>query len=145
MGANRGGLLLSRLGDIGASLARSKKGIALIGLGSVGIELNRLDEFSDLDFFAIVEPGYKAEFIEGLDWLGSICRSRIRFGTHRTVTSCYFRMAFSASSPSLRNENCQRFPLPRVGSSGGRKALRTRSRSRSESTAFQRIRRWNGR
>ena len=73
MGANRGGLLLSRLGDIGASLARSKKGVALIGLGSVGIELNRLDEFSDLDFFAIVEPGYKAEFIERLDWLGSIC------------------------------------------------------------------------
>jgi lincosamide nucleotidyltransferase B/F len=73
MGPSRGDLLLSRLSDIGASLARSKKGIALIGLGSVGIELDRLDEFSDLDFFAIVEPGYKADFIEHLDWLGSIC------------------------------------------------------------------------
>jgi lincosamide nucleotidyltransferase B/F len=66
-------LLLSRLNEIGASLARSKKAVALIGLGSVGIELDRLDEFSDLDFYAIVKPGYKAEFIEDLDWLGSIC------------------------------------------------------------------------
>ena len=65
--------MLSRLNEIGASLARSNKAVALIGLGSVGIEVDRLDEFSDLDFFAIVEPGCKAEFIEHLDWLGSIC------------------------------------------------------------------------
>ena len=65
--------MLSRLNDIGTSLARSNKAVALIGLGSVGIEVDRLDEFSDLDFFAIVEPGYKTEFIEQLDWLSSIC------------------------------------------------------------------------
>ena len=75
-------LLLSRLNDIGASLARSKKAVALIGLGSVGIEVDRLDEFSDLDFFAIVEPGYKAEFIEDLDWLGSICSDRLFLSEH---------------------------------------------------------------
>ena len=73
MSPSRQDLLLSRLNDIGASLAHSNKAVALIGLGSVGIEVDRLDEFSDLDFFAIVEPGYKAEFIEHLDWLGSIC------------------------------------------------------------------------
>jgi lincosamide nucleotidyltransferase B/F len=73
MGHSRQDLLLSRLNDIGTSLARSNKAVALIGLGSVGIEIDRLDEFSDLDFFAIVEPGYKREFIEQLDWLGSIC------------------------------------------------------------------------
>jgi hypothetical protein len=73
MGHSRQDLLLSRLNDVGTSLARSSKAVALIGLGSVGIELDRLDEFSDLDFFAIVEPGYKREFIEQLDWLATIC------------------------------------------------------------------------
>jgi lincosamide nucleotidyltransferase B/F len=73
MRPSRQELLLSRLNDIGTSLARSNKAVALIGLGSVGVEVDRLDEFSDLDFFAIVELGYKTEFIEQLDWLGSIC------------------------------------------------------------------------
>ncbi|HEY5742309.1 MAG TPA: hypothetical protein VIS99_07190 [Terrimicrobiaceae bacterium] len=66
-------LLISRLNEIGASLAESNKAIALIGLGSVGVELDRLDEFSDLDFFAIVEPGLKREFLEDIWWLRSIC------------------------------------------------------------------------
>ncbi len=39
----------------------------------MGQELERLDEYSDLDFFAIVEPGHKQAFIESLDWLSSIC------------------------------------------------------------------------
>ena len=66
-------LLISRLNAIGASLALSAKGVALIGLGSVGLETDRLDEFSDLDFFAIVETGAKTVFLEHLEWLGVIC------------------------------------------------------------------------
>jgi hypothetical protein len=65
--------LLTRLDEIGASLERSGKALALIGLGSVGLEMERLDDYSDLDFFAIVEPGYKGAFIDNLDWLSSIC------------------------------------------------------------------------
>ncbi|HEU5349434.1 MAG TPA: hypothetical protein VFU63_12560 [Ktedonobacterales bacterium] len=42
-------------------------------MGSVGTELNRIDQYSDLDFFAIVEPGYKAAFIENLAWLEAVC------------------------------------------------------------------------
>lgn len=64
--------LLTRLDEIGKSLEKSEHGLALLGLGSVGAELARLDEYSDLDFFAIVEPGYKQAFIEKLDWLESI-------------------------------------------------------------------------
>lgn len=64
-------LLLTRLDEIGQSLARSGHALALIGLGSVGLERQRLDEYSDLDFFAIVEPGYKARYIEQLDWLSA--------------------------------------------------------------------------
>jgi len=64
--------LLGRLDSIGRSLAGSGHALALIGLGSVGEELHRLDEYSDLDFFVIVEPGYKRHYIENLDWLSSL-------------------------------------------------------------------------
>lgn len=64
--------LLNRLDAIGASLARSDHALALIGLGSVGDERDRLDEYSDLDFFAIVQPGYKDAFISDLSWLERI-------------------------------------------------------------------------
>ena len=64
--------LLSRLDQIGQSLERSGHGLALIGLGSVGAELQRLDDYSDLDFFAIVEQGHKWGFINDLGWLSEI-------------------------------------------------------------------------
>jgi len=66
-------LLLARLDAIGRSLEKSGHALALVGLGSVGMELERLDAYSDLDFFAIVEDGCKAHYIENLDWLSSLC------------------------------------------------------------------------
>ena len=66
-------LLLARLEDIGHSLERSGHALALIGLGSVGNELERLDEYSDLDFFAIIEEGFKQQYLHNLDWLASVC------------------------------------------------------------------------
>lgn len=66
-------ILLARLDAIGMSLARSGNGLALIGLGSAGLELDRLDQYSDLDFFAIVETGHKDNYLENLAWLSSIC------------------------------------------------------------------------
>jgi len=71
--------LLTRLDDIGRSLERSGHALALLGLGSVGIELERLDEYSDLDFFAIVEEGFKRQYLDNLDWLAHIC----------PITFCY--------------------------------------------------------
>ena len=64
--------LLNRLNEIGQSLDRTGKALALIGLGSVGQELDRMDNYSDLDFFAIVEPGQKERFLTNLDWLSSL-------------------------------------------------------------------------
>jgi hypothetical protein len=64
--------LLNRLDEIGQSLARSGHALALIGLGSVGVELERLDVYSDLDFFAIVEAGYKSAYLNDLAWLSAI-------------------------------------------------------------------------
>jgi len=66
---DRSKLLLSRLDEIGAALSRRDGALALLGLGSVGIETDRIDEFSDLDFFAIVAPGHKAAFLGDLGWL----------------------------------------------------------------------------
>jgi hypothetical protein len=40
----------------------------LLGLGSIS-EKKRLDEYSDIDFFLIVENGEKERFINQLDWL----------------------------------------------------------------------------
>jgi hypothetical protein len=64
--------LLTRLDEIGRSLERSKGALALIGLGSVGLELDRIDEYSDLDFFIIVEAGYKQAYIDSLRWLSDV-------------------------------------------------------------------------
>lgn len=64
--------LLTRLDEIGHSLARSGHGLALIGLGSVGLELDRIDKYSDLDFFAIVEEGYKQDYLDSLQWLEDV-------------------------------------------------------------------------
>lgn len=62
-------LLLQRLAAIGLALSQRQHTLALLGLGSVGEEIHRLDDYSDLDFFAIVEPGHKMRFVEHLDWL----------------------------------------------------------------------------
>jgi hypothetical protein len=65
-------LLLARLDEIGHSIARSDHVLALIGLGSVGLETDRLDDYSDLDFFVIVERGFKHIYLDRLDWLSSV-------------------------------------------------------------------------
>jgi hypothetical protein len=65
-------LLLSRLEQIGRSLEQTDHALALIGLGSVGEDLYRLDDYSDLDFFVIVQPGAKSEFLTQLEWLSSV-------------------------------------------------------------------------
>ena len=65
-------LLLQRLNDIARSLQSSGKARALLGLGSVGTEVGRLDAYSDLDFFVIAKNGMKQHLIDDLSWLSSI-------------------------------------------------------------------------
>lgn len=64
--------LLRRLDQIGESLATEPTARALLGLGSVGVELDRLDDHSDLDFFVIVDPGSKSRYLESLDWMSRV-------------------------------------------------------------------------
>lgn len=63
--------LLQRLDDIGRSLAQRPTALALIGLGSVGRDLDRLDDYSDLDFFVIVESDHKPDYLADLSWLAA--------------------------------------------------------------------------
>jgi hypothetical protein len=70
--SSRTELLNRRLEEIGHRWKRNlMPGSAGIGLG--GLEVDRLDDFSDLDFFVLVEPGFKQHFFTDLSWLSSIC------------------------------------------------------------------------
>lgn len=71
--------LLHRLSEIGHSLAQTDQALALIGLGSIGRELDRLDEYSDLDFFVIVAPGAKRAFLDDLTWLSTLAPIAFHF------------------------------------------------------------------
>jgi len=62
-------LLLQRLDAIARSLASRADAIALLGVGSVGRDLDRIDEHSDLDFFAIVEDEAKQSYLDDIGWL----------------------------------------------------------------------------
>ncbi|WP_237737982.1 hypothetical protein [Exiguobacterium antarcticum] len=64
--------LLNRLDQIGRQLEQTQDAWLLLGLGSVGQELERLDAYSDLDFFVITKPGQKQRFLDRLDWLESV-------------------------------------------------------------------------
>lgn len=61
--------LINRLNSIANSLASKPDSLALIGLGSAGLEINRLDQYSDLDFFVIVRKDKKQNYLSNLSWL----------------------------------------------------------------------------
>lgn len=62
-------LLQRRLQEIAEGLKADPDGLGLLGLGSAGKDQHRMDEYSDLDFFAIVAQGQKQRFIDDLSWL----------------------------------------------------------------------------
>ena len=65
-------LLLQRLSQISESLKAVDGVIGTIGLGSIGSDKNRLDQYSDLDFFVVVLPDIQEQMIESTSWLSSI-------------------------------------------------------------------------
>ena len=64
--------LLARLEAVALAVKETGQGVAVLGLGSVGQELDRLDAYSDLDFFVIARPGQKRYFLDSLFWLENI-------------------------------------------------------------------------
>ena len=93
--------LLARLDQIAESLANRTGTLALLGLGSVGRDLERLDRYSDLDFFVIVEPGQKARYIDRLDWLEAI--APLAFSFRNTVDG--HKALYSAGSKTANSQN----------------------------------------
>jgi hypothetical protein len=63
--------LRERLASIGRILATRDDALALLALGSLGRANDRVDAWSDLDFFVLVHDGAKARYIESLDWLAA--------------------------------------------------------------------------
>jgi hypothetical protein len=55
--------------DLGAVLATRGDALALFGLGSVGVDVDRLDDHSDMDFFVVVDDGAKQRYLDSIDWL----------------------------------------------------------------------------
>jgi hypothetical protein len=64
-------VLQDRLASIARELSANVDALALLALGSVGTETDRLDSWSDLDFFVLVKDGAKQRFIGNLDWLAA--------------------------------------------------------------------------
>lgn len=62
-------LLISRMNAIGDVIRQMDHTLAVLALGSIGVDIDRLDAYSDLDFFVIVEDHYKNHLIENLEWL----------------------------------------------------------------------------
>jgi hypothetical protein len=62
--------LMAFLDRLGQVLADRGDAVALLGLGSVGRDLHRLDEHSDADFFVVVEDlEARQRYLDDLDWL----------------------------------------------------------------------------
>jgi lincosamide nucleotidyltransferase B/F len=75
--------LLAGLDAIAATLSSHPQALALLALGSCGVATDRLDAYSDLDFFVIVEESAKQDFIANLDWL--TCGKPLVFAHRNTV------------------------------------------------------------
>lgn len=64
-------VLQDRLASLARELSGRDDALALLALGSVGTETDRLDAWSDLDFFVLVSDGAKGRYIGNLDWLAA--------------------------------------------------------------------------
>lgn len=63
-------ILKDTLDVISKAARKAPHAIALIGAGSSGAEIARMDQYSDIDFFLIVEDGFSSEFINDNSWFG---------------------------------------------------------------------------
>jgi lincosamide nucleotidyltransferase B/F len=64
--------LIERIDAIAHHLSMIDGVLALIALGSIGDERFRLDRYSDLDFFVVVEDALKSSLIDDLSWLSYV-------------------------------------------------------------------------
>jgi lincosamide nucleotidyltransferase B/F len=65
--------LLGRLDAIAEAAIKRGHVLAVLALGSSGLERERIDRYSDLDVWIIVEDGYRDHIIGDLGWLNAVC------------------------------------------------------------------------
>ncbi|MCP2328995.1 hypothetical protein HDA40_007502 [Hamadaea flava] len=64
--------MLRRLDDLAAHLATRGDVLGVLGLGSAGVEQDRFDEHSDLDFFVVVDDlAAKQRYLDDIGWLAA--------------------------------------------------------------------------
>jgi hypothetical protein len=81
---------LRRLDELGAHLAERGDVIAVLGLGSAGVEHERFDEHSDIDFFVIVDDEAKDRYLDDLDWLRAPAPVAYSFANERNGRKALF-------------------------------------------------------
>jgi hypothetical protein len=64
---------LNRLDDLADALADDDGLLAVLGLGSAGVEHNRFDDHSDIDFWLVVsDSSAKQRYLDGTGWLAGL-------------------------------------------------------------------------
>ena len=63
-------IIQETLESLSRAAQKSSHAIALVGAGSAGAEIARMDQYSDIDFFLIVEDGFSSGFINDNSWFG---------------------------------------------------------------------------
>jgi len=71
--------LLDRLDAIAAAAVKQGHVLAVLALGSSGLERDRIDKYSDLDVWIIVDDGYRDQIIGDLGWLNAVCSVVYKF------------------------------------------------------------------
>jgi lincosamide nucleotidyltransferase B/F len=65
--------LLGRLDAIAEAALKQGHVLAVLALGSSGMEQERIDRYSDLDVWIIIEEGYREHILGDLGWLNAVC------------------------------------------------------------------------
>jgi len=60
--------IIQRIKELGERVSKYEDVLCLLGLGSIA-DSSRIDDYSDIDFFLIVEEGTKDKFMNDLEWL----------------------------------------------------------------------------
>lgn len=61
--------LIERMNEIAKHVSINDRVLAVLALGSIGVEQDRLDDYSDLDFFIVTEDDLKQQMIDDISWL----------------------------------------------------------------------------
>lgn len=71
--------ILGRLDALAEAAVKEGHVLAVLALGSAGLERERIDQYSDLDVWIVVEDGYRDHIIGDLGWLNEVCRVVYKF------------------------------------------------------------------